>query len=201
MEINNVEEYIKDISGKVSTLDVFFNNVIDEYSSNLDNLMKGIKQDILDVGNVPINVLENYFIKLSTEVYFMSSTVEKLGLFDSLSKAKAQETYDTKYLEYQQEKVDGKKPTVAEISAKANLESMYDETLAGIYAKAYKTIKNKISAAETMISTLSKILSHRMQESQLTTQQTERQILNEEHITTQQFGGRIPKVPNESNIF
>ena len=42
--------------------------------------------------------------------------------------------------------------------------------------------KTKISAAETMISTLSKILSHRMQESQLTTKQTERQILNESNI-------------------
>jgi hypothetical protein len=115
----------------------------------------------------------------------MCATVEKLGLFDSLSKSKAQETYNLKYLEYQHKNdgvVGSKKPTVAEITAQAETASLYDSTMSDVYAKAYKTIKNKISAAETMISTLSKILSHRMQESQLTTKQTERQILNESNI-------------------
>ena len=67
-------------------------------------------------------------------------------------------------------------------TANAETASLYDTTLSDVYNKAYKTLKNKISAAETMISTLSKILGHRMQESQLTTQQTERQILNESNI-------------------
>lgn len=185
MEIENVEEYINDITQKVSTLDTILDDIIDKYAHNLDDLMRGISREILDVDSVPINTIEKYFIRLSTEVYFMSSTVEKLGLFDSLSKAKAQETYNHKYLENQHinDGVAGaKKPTVAEISARAEIASLYDSTMSDVYTKAYRTIKNKISAAETMISTLSKILSHRMQESQLTTQQTERQILNESNI-------------------
>ena len=49
---------------------------------------------------------------------FMCANVEKLGLFDSLSKAKAQETYNMRYLEYQHKNdgvVGSKKPTVAEM--------------------------------------------------------------------------------------
>lgn len=185
MEIINVEEYINNITDKVSTLDVILDDIINKYASQLDLLMEDIQKNIIDIDTVPISTIENYFVSLSTEVYFMCSTVEKLGLFDSLSKAKAQETYNTKYLEYQHinDGIAGaKKPTVAEISARAETDSLYDSTMSDLYTRAYRTIKNKISAAETMISTLSKILSHRMQESQLTTQQVERQILNESNI-------------------
>ena len=185
MEISNVEKYIEDITEKVDTLDTILNDIVESYSGHLDYLMSKINKDVLDIDTVPISVIEKYFVALSSEVYFMCSKVERLGLFDSLSKAKAQETYNLNYLDYQH-KNDGiagaKKPTVAEITATAEINSLYDSTLSDMYSKAYKTIKNKISAAETMISTLSKILSHRMQESNLTTQQTERQILNESNI-------------------
>lgn len=185
MKIDNVENYISDITEKVGILDNMLSDIIHEYSHSLDSIMLEIKSNILDIDNVPISQIETYFIKLSTEVYFMSSTVEKLGLFDSLSKAKAQETYNASYLKHQHSNdgiIGAKKPTVAEITAKAETDSLYDTTLSDVYSKAYKTIKNKISSAETMISTLSKILSHRMQESQLTTTQTTRQILNESNI-------------------
>lgn len=185
MEIKDTKEYINDLTHKVSMLDDILINVINEYSGNLDTIMLEIKNNLLEIDTVPIATIEKYFTALSSEVYFMCANVEKLGLFDSLSKAKAQETYNMRYLEYQHKNdgvVGSKKPTVAEITAQAETASLYDSTMSDVYAKAYKTIKNKISAAETMISTLSKILSHRMQESQLTTKQTERQILNESNI-------------------
>lgn len=185
LDINDVVEYKNELTQDVELLDSFFNGIVDTYSEDLDKLMKEIHDEIINLDSVPIYTIEKYFVKLSSEVYFMCANIEKLGLFDSLSKSKAQETYNMKYLEYQH-KNDGipgtKKPTVAEITAQAETASLYDSTLSDVYTRAYRTIKNKISAAETMISTLSKILSHRMQESQLTTQQTERQILNESQI-------------------
>ena len=185
LDNNDINKYKNELTNDVELLDSFFNGIVDTYSGDLDKLMKEIHDEIIDIDSVPIYTIEKYFIKLSSEVYFMCANIEKLGLFDSLSKSKAQETYNMKYLEYQH-KNDGipgtKKPTVAEITAQAETASLYDSTLSDVYTRAYKTIKNKISAAETMISTLSKILSHRMQESQLTTQQTERQILNESQI-------------------
>ena len=62
------------------------------------------------------------------------------------------------------------------------MESLYEKTVNDIYSKSYKILKNKISAAETMVTTLSKILSHRIQESQMTVSQTGRQILNEGEV-------------------
>ena len=68
---------------------------------------------------------------------------------------------------------------MAEITAIAENDSSYDRTVNDIYNRAYKILKSKVSAAETMISTLSKIMNHRMQESQLTTTQMSR-VLNED---------------------
>ena len=115
--------------------------------------------------------------QLSNALYFTCEKVERLGIYDSLSKSRAQEVYNTKYLEVTSGA--GKKPTVGETQAMSENEALYDKTLNDVYNRAYKVLKSKVAAAETMVSTLSKVLSHRMQESQMTVSQTERVILNE----------------------
>lgn len=158
------------------------NDIVKEYSEDLDNIMKDIQDNIIIDNNPAIMTIEKYFIELSNTLYNMCEKSERLGIFDSISKSKAQETYNIKYLEHQSSnmgKPGTKKPTVAESSAAAEMDALYDKTVNDIYSKAYKILKNKISAAETMISTLSKILSHRIQESNMMSNQTERRILNE----------------------
>ena len=55
-----------------------------------------------------------------------------------------------------------KKPTVAENQAVADAASIYESCVNSIYERAYKVVKFKIDAAQTMISTLSKMLSRRI---------------------------------------
>ena len=163
---------VENDSTQVNTI---INDVVKEYSEDLDNIMKDIQDNIIIDNNPAIMTIEKYFIELSSTLYNMCEKSERLGVFDSISKSKAQETYNMKYLEHQSSnmgKPGTKKPTVAESSATAEMDALYDKTVNDIYSKAYKILKNKISAAETMISTLSKILSHRIQESNLTQTQT-----------------------------
>lgn len=170
---------VENDSTQVNTI---INDVVKEYSEDLDNIMKDIQDNIIIDNNPAIMTIEKYFIELSSTLYNMCEKSERLGVFDSISKSKAQETYNMKYLEHQSSnmgKPGTKKPTVAESSATAEMDALYDKTVNDIYSKAYKILKNKISAAETMISTLSKILSHRIQESNMMSNQTERRILNE----------------------
>ena len=170
---------VENDSTQVNTI---INDVVKEYSEDLDNIMKDIQDNIIIDNNPAIMTIEKYFIELSSTLYNMCEKSERLGVFDSISKSKAQETYNMKYLEHQSSnmgKPGTKKPTVAESSAAAEMDALYDKTVNDIYSKAYKILKNKISAAETMISTLSKILSHRIQESNMMSNQTERRILNE----------------------
>ena len=172
------------LNKEVSAVEQILTNTVLEYSSELDIVMSNIQKDIIEDEYPAINTIEKYFIELSSVLYSMCEKVERLGVFDSISKSKAQETYNIKYLEHQHStdgQIGAKKPTIAESQAVSENAAIYDKTVNDIYNKAYKIIKNKIDAAETMVSTLSKVLSHRIQESQMTGQQLGRRILNEEN--------------------
>lgn len=181
MDINELEKRVKDVEDSVAYIDTVMNDIIKEYSGDIDDLMMKISIDVLQVDYPAINTIERYFMELSNALYFTCEKVEKLGIYDSISKTKAQETYNNKYLSVTNPEK-GKKPTVGETQALSENASIYDKTLNDIYNRAYKVLKSKVQAAETMVSTLSKVLSHRMQESQMTVNQTERMILNEGNI-------------------
>lgn len=182
MDANKLTEIISKVSDDSVQVSTIIDNVVTEYSSDLDKVMDDIHNNIICDQCPAIMTIEKYFLELSNCLYRMCEKVERLGVFDSISKSKAQETYNMKYLEHQASnigKTGAKKPTVAESTANAEMEALYDRTVNDIYSRSYKILKNKISAAETMVSTLSKILSHRIQESNMMSNQTERRILNE----------------------
>lgn len=184
IDSTKLSDKIVNIEDDVENVEQILTDVISYYSSDLDRVMENIQKEIIENEYPAINTVEKYFIELSSVLYFMCERSERLGVFDSISRTKAQETYNVKYLEHQHStdgQVGTKKPTVAESQAVSENSAMYDKTVNDIYNKAYRTVKNKISAAETMVSTLSKILSHRMQESQMTNTQLGRRILNEEN--------------------
>ena len=190
MDINKINESMSYTKDNVSLINSMVTQVVSEYSEDLDKVMKNIMSEIIGVELPAIVTVEKYFVELSGVLYFMCSEVEKLGVYDSLSKLKAQETYNNSYLNSSIPTQTGpgtKKKTVAEITAIAENDSSYDRTVNDIYNRAYKILKSKVSAAETMISTLSKIMNHRMQESQLTTTQMSR-VLNE---NTSAFNKRL----------
>ena len=176
-----VQESINKLNDNVSYAEYVLQYTIDSYCKDLDAVMAKIQEEVVGVDSPALVTIEKYFVELSGVLYTVCDKVEKLGVYDSISKSQAQETYNTKYLETANPSV-GKKPTVGEIQSTAEVAATYDVTVNTIYSKAYRAVKNKVAAAETMVATLSKIYSHRMQESQMTTNQLERKILNEEDI-------------------
>lgn len=188
----NRQSYLEKINNAVESVEIDVKSIEDiiyttvtDYSMDLDKIMQKIYDEVITVEYPAINTIEKCFLELSNCLYMMCEKSEKLGLYDSISKSKAQDTYNRSYLEHQHSvdgKVGAKKPTVAESQAVSENAALYDKTVNDLYNKAYKILKSKVAAAETMVGALSKILSHRMQESQLTFNQTGRQILNEEAV-------------------
>ena len=155
--------------------------VAKEYSRDLDNIMENINKEIMSVDSAPLNILENYFLELSNCLYFMADKIEQLGVYDAMSKNAYKEVYNRAYLNLTDIGDAKKKPTVAELTATAENEAQYESVVSDIYSKAYKIVKNKIDAANTVLSCISKIISKRMTEMQLTnTTPTGKQILNED---------------------
>ena len=169
IDVNKVEKLIKNTEDNSQYFQQLTFNVVKDYVESLDILMNKIYNDIILVDQPPLNTLENYFLELSNCLFFMGDKLEKLGIYDSLSKSAYKEIYNTAYLNYTDigSIETKKKPTVAEITANAEKESQYESIMSDIYAKAYKIVKNKIDAASTMLNSISKIISKRMVEMQL----------------------------------
>ena len=116
MDEKKINDLISSVNEDVSYVSQMMEDIVFEYSGDLDLIMRNISDEILSIDYPPIYTIEKYFMELSNALYFTCEKVEKLGIYDSLSKTKAQETYNIKYLEVTNPEK-GKKPTVGETQA------------------------------------------------------------------------------------
>lgn len=142
---------------------------VEASTAPLDELMLTIYNEIVCQEEPATSSIEKHFLALSNCLYFLGDKLEKVGIYDDISKAKVKEKYNNAYLSYVNP-VDGKKRTVAEAQTSAENESITESLVNTIYARAYKIFKYKIDTAQTMLSTLSKMLSKRMQDAQMSQQ-------------------------------
>ena len=141
---------------------------VENYTKDLDELMRNIYSEIVSVEDPATSSIEKYFMALSNCLYFIGEDLEKIGIYDDLSKAQAKEKYNSAYMDSVNPVDAKKKITVAEAQTAAENASTYENMVNTIYARSYKIFKYKVDAAQTMLSSLSKMLSKRMQDSQLT---------------------------------
>lgn len=180
IDTENVQKLMRETSENVQYFENITKDVVDAYSKDLDWIMGEIYKDILCKDQPPLNTLEKYFLELSHCLYYMGDKLEKLGIYDVMSKNAYKEVYNTSYLGLTDVGDTKKKPTVAELTAMAENESQYENVVSDVYSKAYKIVKNKVDTATTMLNSISKIISKRMVEMQLNSvTPTGKQILNE----------------------
>ena len=191
VDTSKVDELMKDTNKNVEYFETTVSSIVSSYLEDLNSLMSNIKDDIINTENPSTNTIEKYFLELTNLMYFISEKAEKLNIYSSMSKSAYKEVYNKAYLSNQIKDIDKKnKTTVAENQAVAENASIYENAVNEIYSEAYKIIKLKLDSAQTMISTLSKCLSKRIQESQLSTVNISSasiknsRILNEDYNTT-----------------
>ena len=138
--------------------------IVDENTNSMDKILCNICDDVVNVDNPATELIEKYFLELTNCLYFMQERVEKLNIYDSLSKISYKQAYNESYMNPD---LDKSKPTVAELTAYAEGNTIYEQSLNEMYNKAYRIIRSKVDAAQTMVQTLSKVLSKRINDSQL----------------------------------
>lgn len=158
-DVENVEKKVETHSKQI---DQIVNDIIKPYSESLDSYVTFIAGCLKD-GNQPptTSELEDFCMNLSTYIYFAGGMCENLGIRDDISKALYKEAYNTA----RENQADG---TVADKNTQAELQSQYEQLTNVCYARAYKKMKAKVDAAQELLSSCKKVLSHRMQEEQLT---------------------------------
>ena len=182
ISLEEIEKVVAETEDNLAIYSTISEEVIKRYTKELDDVMQAVYTDIISVPDPSISVFEKYHLELSNCLYFMQERLEKLGSLDYLSKTKYKEVYNQAYLDNQLPDTNSnKKKTVNELVALSEEASKSEAITNDIYARAYKVLKNKIDAANTMISTISKSISRRMGEEYLPSTPVTgvRKILNE----------------------
>lgn len=163
--IEKIDSTIDNVDKNTAYITEITETVVSKYSVALDTVMKNIFNDVISSSTeVPIEVLEQYYMELANILYFMYEKVETLGVYDDISKSSAREAFNNAYMN-SQSVFENKKPTVAESTAIAEKSSLYETTVNNMYNRSYRIFKSKIDAGYEMCRCLSKIISRRIQDS------------------------------------
>lgn len=141
-----------------------YDSLVSVATSDLDEVMQEVYSKIVASDNYSIEDVQTLFTKLGNYVYFFGQRVEKMGLESDVADRSMKEVYNNAYNDNLTNPSDGKKRTAGELSAIAEAASLSESVLNDIYKRAYKVIKFKVDSAQSMVSTLSKIYSKKMQE-------------------------------------
>lgn len=156
--VNNIRLHVED---NAKIVDGIVADIIQPYCKDLDNYVSFIKGCLKDGEKPPTtSELEDFCMNLSALIYFAGGMCENLGVKDDISKAVYKETYNNARDDY--------KGTIADKNAQAELASQQEQLTNICFSRAYKTMKAKVDAAQELLSSCKKVLSHRMQEEQLT---------------------------------
>lgn len=158
-ELTKAQELVETDSKRI---DEVVTLIIKPYCEPLDNYVKFVASILKDGENPPTtSELEDFCLNLSTQIYFAGGLCENLGVRDDIAKALYKEQYHSTRNSLQ-------KGTVADKDSTAALQSQQEYIVSMSYTRAYKTMKAKVDAAQELLSSCKKVLSHRIQEEQLT---------------------------------
>lgn len=164
--LNDVVKTVEDMQLDFTNL---FDLILTGYTNDIDKVLKEINDNLIINKICPSSDdIEIYMLKLNNEIYKLSDNIERIGIYDSVSKAIYKDCYNQIYLNNQIKDGEKKnKTTVAELTALSEQGTVYESLVNDVYSKVYKTMKIKLDAAQSMLATLSKLLSKRMQDAQM----------------------------------
>jgi len=149
------------IESNGAKVDSMVTDVTSKYIKPLDDYISFIRECLCDGTQPPTNEeLEDFILNLGTYIYFASTAVESVGIRDDISKAVYKEKYNER-----RNKAQG---TVADKNAQAELESQEEELINNVYHRSYAVMKAKVNAAQELLSSCKKALSHRLADMELT---------------------------------
>lgn len=158
----NIQSLEKRVESNSLQIDEIVNQIIKPYCKDLDNYVSFIKDCLKDGENPPTTQeLEDFCMNLSTYIYFAGGMTEYLGIRDDIAKAVYKEIYNASRNSLT-------KGTVADKDSIATLQSQEEAIVSAAYTRAYKIMKSKIENSQELLQSCKKVLSHRMQQEELT---------------------------------
>ena len=160
-DIQSLELIKSRVEDNSSQIDSIVATIIKPYCKDLDYYVGFIHDCLKDGTNPPTtSELEDFCMNLATYIYFAGGICENLGIRDDIAKAVYKEVYNSS-----RNSVSG---TVQDKNTQAELHSQEEQIISAAYTRAYKTVKAKVEAAQELLQSCKKVLSHRITEIELT---------------------------------
>ena len=160
IEVKKIEILQDRINNNSKMINDLTNKLVADYCKQLDKYVKYI-QEVLNDTKHPATAeeLDDMVMQLPVLLYFCGEAQENLGIKTDVAKAVKQEKYNEIYNEV--------KGTIADKTAKSELAAQSETVTHIIYDRAYKIVKEKMTAAYELLSSIKKVISRRMNESSL----------------------------------
>lgn len=159
-----MKKLIQEVKEESSIAVKFSNDLLDEYSKELDSAIREIEVIMDSIGessieDIPDTQIEYYCVKIPALMYRAGVKLEELGMMADISSSQKRQEYNEAML-----KVSG---TVQE--KKARVEQLIEDKalVEVIYKRTYNSLKGKLDMAEKMYSGLKKALTKRISENDL----------------------------------
>ena len=94
---DEISKLMEETTSNVAYFENLTNDVVTSYTKDMDILMDNIYKNIIQVEQPALNTLEKYFLELSDCLYYMGDKVERLGIYETMSKNAYKEVYNIKH--------------------------------------------------------------------------------------------------------
>ena len=159
-----LKKLIQEVKEESSVAVKFSNDLLEEYSKELDSAIREIEVIMDSIGessieDIPDTQIEYYCVKIPALMYRAGVKLEELGMMTDISSSQKRQEYNEAML-----KVSG---TVQE--KKARVEQLIEDKalVEVIYKRTYNSLRGKLDMAEKMYSGLKKALTKRISENDL----------------------------------
>lgn len=154
--IDDLRKHLKESKDYVELVD----KLVIPHIGSLDSLITEISRETKKPDySLDIEVLQEYYLKISSELYLAIDKLKQFEIYSSLAKATEIEVYNKTYLsESISVTENGKKPAVEELKIRASSKSKKEALINTVYSSAYKAIKSKIDAGTMVADTLKNII-------------------------------------------
>lgn len=154
--VENIQEIVDDVNQRYSDIENIVENVVKDYSKDLDDLVAEIKESLAHHQTLTDMELDMYIASIPLQLYYVSSAIEALSVKEDIIKAKRQLIYHLK-----REEAEG---TIDDKNNYAESAVSQETLVRDIFIKASKKLKYKADMALELSTSLKKILSRRMEE-------------------------------------
>ena len=150
--INNNSKLINDLTNKL----------VADYCKQLDDYVRFVQSLLQDDKHPPTaEELDDMAMTLPTLLYFTGEAQENLGIKSDIAKAVRQEKYNSIYNTLS-------KGTINDKVNQTESQIQNEEVTKIIYERAYKIVREKMTAAYELLGSIKKVITRRIQESSLT---------------------------------